>query len=84
MVILNTAAFEHIKSDINQWVEKNPYYTIHSETMVLNFDETIAQDVLRIKWCSDSKALCTINLYRTTCKVMINGSDFKIFEKRSP
>ena len=55
---------------------------VYSETPVLDLDQNIAQDVLRVKWCSDSTVLCTINLYRTKCKVMINGSDYKIFVER--
>ena len=55
---------------------------VYSETPVLDLDQNIAQDVLRVKWCSDSTVLCTIDLYRTNCKVMINGSDYKIFVER--
>ena len=54
----------------------------YSETPVLDLDQNIAQDVLRVQWCSDSTVLCTINLYRTNYKVMINGSDYKIFVER--
>ena len=82
VVILNTAAFEHFKTDLNEWVKENPQYMVYSETPVLDLDQNIAQDVLRVKWCNDCTVLCTINLYRTNCKVMINGADYKIFVER--
>ena len=54
---------------------------IHNETPVLDSGENIDWSALITdKLCS--KVLCTINLYRTTCKVMINGSDYKIFVER--
>ena len=30
----DVAAFEHSKTDLNKWVEKNPQYMIYSETPV--------------------------------------------------
>ena len=79
VIELNTVSFEYFKLDISELILESSCYTQKSDNPVKDLDRNIAQDIRRIVSSETGKHLFTINLYRTSSRVMVNGSEYKKF-----
>ena len=63
-------------------VVQHRQYIHHNETPVLDKEGNITQDTLRVKSSITDTPLLTVNLHRTSSKVICNGPKYKIFEDK--
>ena len=74
-VTFNTAAFEFFRSNIMKFYEKSP--EVYQAKLQAEEDRTgkITHDIIKVCDLSKRKTpnIYTINIYRTTCRVMVNG-----------
>ena len=81
VITLNTATFEYFSSQLRQHLKACGRYTVKEEPMY-DTERRIVQDTLKIyHGGNDSSHLFTINMYRTKCRVLVNGPSYETFLK---
>ena len=80
VIVLSTAAFEMFRCDVIRYLKDCKKYMILEPENLADSEMSVTQDTIKVHSpVLEMKHLFTINLYRTTGKVMINGSDYKKF-----
>ena len=84
VITLSTAAFEFFKGEVLSYLQCKPEYAVKEE-QVLDQCKNITQDIVRVMKQKEGKdsaemgPLFTINMYRTTGRIMVNGPSFQQF-----
>ena len=84
VITLSTAGFEIFKGKVLSYLEHKPEYSMTVE-FLRDKCGNITQDIVRVKKAQDGReqsemdALFTINMYRTTGRIMINGPSYRRF-----
>ena len=79
IITLSTAAFELFRSEVSKYLTTKSDYAVHVELL---YDQagSITQDIIKVKANQKKlQPLFTINCYRTTGRIMVNGPAFKQF-----
>ena len=75
-VTFNTAAFEIFRENILQFFESSPDKFVTEVTVTRDQNEKITQDTIRVrdKMKRNTPQIYTLNIYRTTSRIMVNGA----------
>ena len=79
VITLNTASFEYFRHVLKGHLQSCQRYVIEDEPKY-DIEKRVVQDIVRVfNRGNDKTHLFTINLYRTKCRVLINGPSYETF-----
>ena len=72
-ITMNTMCFEHMRSSLIQYLERQTNQYNFQITPKVDMKGNTAEDIIQVTGTPESTALFTINMYRTTSRIMVNG-----------
>ena len=79
-ISFNAAVFESFRSTTEKFFTNSPEYSMRKDP-VIDRDSNVTDDVLRISRMMNKDKLFTINVYRTTSGILVNGPHKHIKER---